>query len=180
MTGLIIALTTTGVIVFLIYNKLVTLRNMVEEAFSTMDVYLKKRWDLIPNLVAIVKNYANFEQEALERVVRARALTYSSMSMNDKLEADKNMADGVLKLVALGESYPNLTANENFIELAKELVKVEDEIAKSRKYYNGCVRVYNTKLQQFPNTLFAEAMGFKTWDMFAAEQNERKSIKVEI
>ena len=180
MYVLIAAILVTVVIVLLIYNKLVMLKNMVEESFSTMDVYLKKRWDLVPNLVATVKEYAMFEREALENVVRARTMNYTNMSKKDKLDADATMSDGVVRLIALGESYPNLTANESFTNLADELIKLEDEIAKSRKYYNACVRMYNTKLEQFPNTLFAGAMGFSKCDMFAAETHERKNVRMEI
>ena len=180
MTAVVAAIIAVSVIVLLIYNYLVNLRNLVKEAFSTMDIYLKKRWDLVPNLVATVRAYATYEQEAFENVVRARTMNYSDMDMKDKLDADKTMADGVAKLVALGESYPNLMASESFSNLAKELTNIENEIAKSRKYYNGCVRLYNTKIEQFPNSLFAGAMGFEKWEMFAAEANERRNVRVDV
>ena len=168
-----------AVIIFLIYNNLVSLRNEIKEAFSAMDIYLKKRWDLAPELVATVKAYVVYEQEAFENVVRARTMNYSDMSMKDKLDADKIMADGVGKLVALGESYPKLMASESFTNLAKELINLENEISKSRKYYNSRVRLYNAKIEQFPNTLFAGAMGFDKCEMFAAQDNVRINVRVD-
>lgn len=180
MTAIVIIIAITGLFVFMVYNKLVQLRTMVEEAFSTMDVYLKKRWDLIPNLVETVKGYSTFEQEALERVIRARSTPYAQLTSNEKLEMSERITSDMKALVALAETYPNLKANENFSMLSTELVKVEDEIAKSRKYFNGCVRLYNTKLQQFPNNLIADSFGFTAWKMFEAELDERKNVKVEI
>ncbi len=180
MTVLIITIAIVGLFIFMTYNKLVQLRTMVEEAFSTMDVCLKKRWDLIPNLVETVKGYATFEQEALENVIRARSTPYSKLTADQKLDMGEKMTKDIGALIALGESYPNLKANENFSMLASQLVNVEDEIAKSRKYFNGCVRYYNTKVQQFPNNLIADTFGFTAWKMFEAELDERKNVKVEI
>ena len=116
------------------YNGLVGSKNIVDEAFSTMDVYLKKRWDLIPNLVETVKGYAKHESETLEKVVALRNGAYNNMSVDEKMEVNKQLSSGISKLIAVAESYPDLKANQNFTDLSKELSKIEEDIANSRKY----------------------------------------------
>ena len=161
------------------YNSFVRLSNQVKEAFSTMDVYLKKRWDLIPNLVETVKGYAKHEKDTLEEVVKLRSGDYDIMSDDEKINANTKITKGISKIMALAESYPNLKASENFSNLAKELTKTEDEIAQSRKYYNAVVRKLNTKIEMFPSNIIASMFNFKTEKMFEADENERKNVKVE-
>lgn len=170
------------IIYFLIaYNKFVKLNNSVKEAFSTMDVYLKKRWNLIPNIVETVKGYAEHEKSTLKEIVGLRNnVDYDNLSSNDKLAKNTEMSKKITKLMALAESYPDLKANENFLSLSAELSSIEDEIAQSRKYYNAVVRDFNNKVEMIPSNIIAKILGYKTKDMFMAEENERKSVKVEL
>lgn len=161
------------------YNSFVKLNNMVKEAFSTMDVYLKKRWDLIPNLVETVKGYMKHESEVLEKIVELRNISYDKMSSSDKIDANKELARGLSKLIAVVENYPELKSSQNFSDLTHQLSQIEDEIAKSRKYYNGVVRNLNTKVEMFPSNIIASMFNFKTEKMFEANENERENIKVD-
>ena len=163
-----------------IYNSFVQLNNKVKEAFSTMDVYLKKRWDLIPNIVETVKGYAKHEKDTLKEVVELRNSTYDKMSDEEKIKTNEQLSSGINKIMALAEAYPDLKANENFKDLSKQLTKVEDDIANSRKYYNGVVRIYNNKVEMFPSNIFAGLFGYKTKAMFEASANERENVKVEL
>ena len=165
--------------IFTTYNGLVGSRNVVDEAFSTMDVYLKKRWDLIPNLVEVVKGYAKHESETLEKVVALRNGAYNNMSVDEKMEVNKQLSSGISRLIAVAESYPDLKANQNFTDLSKELSKIEEDIANSRKYYNGTVRNFNNKVMMFPSNIIANMFGFKKATMFEAVEEERKNVKVE-
>lgn len=165
---------------FALYNSFVKLNNKVKEAFSTMDVYLKKRWDLIPNIVETVKGYAKHEKDTLKEVVELRNSTYDKMSDDEKIKTNEQLSSGISKIMALAEAYPDLKANENFKDLSNQLTKVEDEIANSRKYYNGVVRIYNNKVEMFPNNIFAGLFGYKSKAMFAASANERENVKVEL
>ena len=161
-----------------VYNTLVRLNNNVKEAFSTMDVYLKKRWDLIPNLVETVKGYAKHEENTLKEVVELRNSAYESMSDDEKLKTNQKLSQGITKIMALAEAYPDLKANENFKELIKELSKIEEDIVNSRKYYNGVVRIYNNKVEMFPSNLIASMFGHKAKTMFEALDSERENVKV--
>lgn len=161
------------------YNGLVGSKNIVDEAFSTMDVYLKKRWDLIPNLVETVKGYAKHESETLEKVIALRNGAYNNMSVDEKMEVNKQLSSGISKLIAVAESYPDLKANQNFTDLSKELSKIEEDIANSRKYYNGTVRNFNNKVMMFPGNIVANMFGFKKANMFEAAEEEKKNVKVE-
>src|SRR6056297_439272 len=163
----------------LLYNNLVSLRNRVREAFSTMDAYLIKRYDLIPNLVETVKGYASHERETLEGVIEARSRAMSASTVEEKSQAE-NMISGALKnLFALSEAYPDLKANQNFLALQGDLTKVEEDILNARKYYNAVVRTYNTSIQKFPAVLVASIMGFHDEAMFAAAEEERENVKVQ-
>lgn len=161
------------------YNSLVGLNNKVKEAFSTMDVYLKKRWDLIPNIVETVKGYAKHESDTLAKVVELRNSAYDNMSDNEKIKTNEALSSGINKIMALAESYPDLKASDNFKDLSKQLTLVEDDIANSRKYYNGVVRIYNNKIEMFPSNIFAKMFGFKSKEMFEAAASERENVKVE-
>ena len=165
---------------FALYNSFVKLNNKVKEAFSTMDVYLKKRWDLIPNIVETVKGYAKHEKDTLKEVVELRNSAYDKMSDDEKIKTNEQLSSGISKIMALAEAYPDLKANENFKDLSNQLTKVEDDIANSRKYYNGVVRIYNNKVEMFPSNIFAGLLGYKSKAMFEASANERENVKVEL
>ena len=164
----------------LTYNSLVKLNNTVKEAFSTMDVYLKKRWDLIPNIVETVKEYTKHENSALKEIVELRNGTYDSMSSDEKVDVNNKLSQKINKLIAISEAYPNLKANENFKDLSEQLTKIEDDIANSRKYYNGTVRIFNNKVQMFPSNVVAGILGFKEQKMFEASKNERENVQVKL
>ena len=165
---------------FILYNNFISLDNKVKEAFSTMDVYLKKRWDLIPNLVETVKGYAKYEEETLTRVTKLRNTVYNEMTNDEKIINNEELSSDVSKIMALKESYPELKANENFIDLSNKLTKIEDDIANARKYYNGTVRIYNNKVQMFPNNIFAKLFDYKTKRMFEASLEDKQNIKINL
>lgn len=162
------------------YNGFVKLKNSIEEAFSTMDVYLKKRYDLIPNLVETVKGYASHEKDTLERVIAARNMAASATTMEGRIEGE-NALQGVLKsLFALAEAYPDLKANTNFLELQGELSRMEEEIANARKYYNAVVKTYNTKREMFPSSIIAGMFHFGRKPLFeVGSDQERENVKVQ-
>ena len=164
----------------LTYNSFVKLKNQVKEAFSTMDVYLKKRWDLIPNLIEVVKGYAKHEKNTLEEVTKLRSKSYESMSTKEKINTNEAIVTELSKIIALKEAYPELKSNENFLDLQKELKQVENEIEKSRKYYNGAVRLYNNKVEMFPSKIIANILGYTTEKMFEIDDSERKNIKIKL
>lgn len=166
--------------IFILYNSLVKLENKVNEAFSTMDVYLKKRWDLIPNIVKVVKSYAKHEKETLKEVIELRNSSYDELSNDEKINTNKVLDNGINKIIALAENYPDLKANENFKDLTNQLIKIEDEIANSRKFYNGVVRIFNNKVEMFPNNIFTKFLGYKSKVMFKANEEERKNIKISL
>ena len=163
-----------------IYNKLIKLRHNVEEAFSTMDVYLKKRWDLVPNLVEIVKGYAKHEKDVIQKVTELRANAYQNMSITNKINTNNELDKDISKIMAISEQYPDLKANQNFLELSKELSQIEEDIANSRKYYNGSVRIFNTNILIFPNNIIANIFGFKEAKMFGIKDEEKDNVKVEL
>lgn len=168
-------------IYFLItYNKLINLKNRVEEAFSTMDVYLKKRWDLIPNLIETVKGYAKHEKDTLNEIVSLRNKSYDNMTNSDKLLANNKVTKDISRLMLLAESYPDLKANQNFIDLSKQLTALEEDIANSRKYYNGTIRLMNNMVEMFPSNIVAKILGYKQLKMFEAKQEEKENIKVNL
>ena len=165
---------------FILYNSFVNLNNKIKEAFSTMDVYLKKRWDLIPNLVETVKGYAKHEKDTLKEVIELRSGTYDNMSSDEKIKKNEMLASKINRIMVLAEAYPELKASENFKNLSNELSKVEEDIANSRKYYNGVVRIYNNKVEMFPSNLFAKLFGYKSKNMFEATTEERVNVKVKL
>ena len=175
-----------GVVVLIIlyvlitYNSFVKLRNRVKEAFSTMDVYLKKRWDLIPNIVETVKGYAKYEKDTFKEIVELRNSSYDSMSDDDKVDTNNKITQSLSKIMALAEAYPDLKANENFKELQTELSKVEEDIANARKYYNGSIRIYNNKVQMIPSNIVAMIFGFKQEKMFEIDVKEKENVKIEL
>lgn len=177
----IIAVIAIGAIwVISAYNGFIRLRNMVEEAFATMDVYLKKRYDLIPNLVETVKGYAAHEKTTLENVVKARNMAAGAQTIEDKIQGE-NMLTGTLRsLFAIAEAYPDLKANQNFLDLQSQLQRIEDEIANSRKYYNAIVKEFNTKTESFPSNIIAGIFNFTRKTMFEVnDEAEREAVKVQ-
>jgi LemA protein len=185
MIGLIILGVIIAIIawVVLIYNGLIRLKNRVDEAWSDIAVQLKRRYDLIPNLVSTVKGYAKHESETLQKVTEARTAAMSAQESGDaKTQAQaENMLSSTLKSIfALSENYPDLKANQNFLELQKELTDTEDKIQASRRFYNGNVRDFNTKIELFPNNLIAGTLKFSARDFFEIEDEvEKENVKVE-
>lgn len=180
--GAVIVLGAVGIVAWWIstYNKFVKMKNDVEEAYSTMDVYMKKRYDLIPNLVETVKGYAKHEKEALESVMKARYSCMSANTQEEKAQSENWLAGTLKTLFSVAENYPDLKANANYISMMNSLQTIEAEIASSRKYYNGAVKVYNTKREVFPANIVARHYNFEKKVLFEIENvEERKSPKVE-
>ena len=178
MSTPIIALFVAAFVIILIaagYNQLVTLRNKVNEAYSTMDVYLKKRFDLVPELVAVVRGYAVHESATLENITKSR-----TNGMDDHFKGENQIASALGKIMVVAEAYPELKANKNFLDLQKELSKIEEDIAASRRYYNGSVREYNNSCQTVPSNIIAMLFHFTAKPMFEASDEERKIANYEI
>ncbi|MBT5808026.1 LemA family protein [Candidatus Uhrbacteria bacterium] len=168
------------IVVWLIltYNGLIKFRNRTDESWSDIEVQLKRRYDLIPNIVAAVKGYAKHEEGVFTKVTEARSAAMGATSMKDHAKTE-NMLTGALKsLFAVSEDYPQLQASENFLNLQHELTDAEDKIAASRRFYNGNVRNFNTKLQVFPTNLFVGMFGFKARDFFDAPDVELEKPEV--
>ena len=162
-----------------VYNGLIRLRNRTDEAWSDIDVQLKRRYDLIPNLIETVKGYAKHERELFENVTQARTRAMGAKGVDEKGKAE-NMLSGTLKtLFAVAENYPDLKANENFLKLQEELADTENKIQAARRFYNGNVRDFNTKIQIFPNNLIAGMLGFKKYDFFEIDEGEKEPVKVQ-
>ena len=163
-----------------IYNGLIKAKNNCEESYSTMDVYLKKRYDLIPNLVDIVKGYAQHETDTLQEVTKMRVNAQKG-DLDTAINSEVKIGDALQSLLVVVEKYPDLKANTNFLDLQERLSKMEEEIAFSRRYYNGSVREYNNKCQMFPFNLIAGMFGFKALPMFQVEsEQERKVVDVKL
>lgn len=161
-----------------LYNGLVTLKNQIAEAWSQIDVQLKRRADLIPNLIETVKGYAKHEKTVFAEVTKARSMLMAAKSPS-KLAAASDVLSGALgRLLAIAENYPQLKANEGFVQLQKELSDTEDKVAYARQYYNSTVMEYNVKIGVFPNSLLAASLGFGPQEFFQASETERKSVKV--
>ncbi len=162
------------------YNNFIRMKNNIEEAFATIDVYLKKRFDLIPNLVETVKGYASHEKETLEKVTAARTSVANSSTTEERLQ-NENILTGTLRsLFAVSEAYPDLKANTNFLDLQAQLNQVETDIANARKFYNANVKLFNTKLQTFPTNLIARKFKFEKQPMFeVGNEQERENVKVQ-
>ena len=161
------------------YNSLVGLRNRVKNSYSQIDVQLKRRNDLIPNLVETVKGYASHEKGVLEEVTKARASVMSASSVEEISAADNQLTGALKSLFAVAESYPDLKANSNFQQLQKELSDTEDKIAYSRQFYNDIVLKFNNSCQQFPSNLIAGLFGFKEEEFFKAPETEKAVPQVE-
>ncbi len=161
------------------YNGLVTLRNKIEAAWAQIDVQLKRRYDLIPNLVETVKGYATHERETLEKVIQARNMAQSATGAAEQAQAE-NMLTGALKsLFAVSEAYPDLKANQGFLDLQEELTSTEDRISYARQFFNDIVYKYNTKIQVFPTVIIANMFNFDEREYFEAEGEERGNVEVQ-
>ena len=181
-------LTTTNIIIgalilfviflWLTYNTLITLRERIKEALSHIDVQLKRRAELIPNLVETVRGYTKHEKDLLENVTKARTSLMSAKSNDEKAEANNQITQALKSIFAVAENYPTLKANENFLKLQEELSDTENKIAYSRQFYNSNVLDYNTKIQTFPSSIIAGMFKFNPSEFFGATEEERKSVKV--
>lgn len=158
------------------YNRLVNLRNRFKNAFAQIDVQLKRRYDLIPNLVETVKGYASHERETLDAVVRARNAALNAQGTAQVAAAENALSGALRGLFALAEAYPDLKANVNFQQLQTELSDIENKIAAARRFFNNSVQEFNTGIEQFPAALFARSMGFAHREFFDVGEEERKTI----
>lgn len=175
LLGIIIVL---GLFVWSSYNSLISAKVKVQEGFSAIDVQLKRRTDLIPNLVETVKGYAKHEKDVLENITKARSSLMSAKGVEDKAKANNQLTETVKSLFAVSENYPQLKANENFLALQEELSDTENKIAYARQFYNSVVMDYNTKLLVFPTVIFAQMMHFTPSEFFAATEEEKKPVAV--
>ncbi|MEY4723402.1 MAG: hypothetical protein RLZZ324_915 [Candidatus Parcubacteria bacterium] len=173
-----------GVVVLLVlwlvgvYNGLITLKNRVDEAWSDIDVQLKRRYDLIPNLVETVKGYATHEAGTLQKIVEARAAAMNAGTTAEKAAAENALTGTLKSLFALSENYPDLKASQNFLQMQDDLKDAEDKIQASRRFYNANVRDFNTKVMMFPTNVVAAQMQFKKYEFFEAAEGERQNVAV--
>lgn len=188
-TGAIIGIVLAAVVVLLAVilvcwgisarNNFVRLKNGCEEAFSTIDIYLKKRYDLIPNLVETVKGYAKHESETLEKVVAARNRAASASTTAEKIEADANVSNAIKSINMVAERYPELKANANFMDLSNQLKSIETQLADQRRYYNGRVKAFNTDKDIFPKSVIASMMHLEKMPYFELDSaEERQNVKI--
>ena len=186
MSGILIGVI-IGVVVLIVvlsiigtYNSMIKARNNVEEAFSNIDVYLKKRYDLIPNLVNTVKGYAKHENETFNQITTLRGEAVNTHNMNQAVETNNKISASLRNMLALAENYPNLKADKNFLSLQNSLSEIESQISSVRTSYNNFATVYNTKLETFPNNIVATMFKFKKSSLFVvADPKERENVKVE-
>ncbi len=162
-----------------VYNGFIKLKNRVQEAWSDIEVQLKRRYDLIPNLIEAVKGYAAHERELLEKVTAARTAAMTSGTMGEKARAENMLSQTLKSLFAVAENYPQLKASENFSQLQDELADTENKIQAARRFYNGQVRDFNTRMQVFPNNLLAGGFGFTAREFFDAEAEAEQPVKVQ-
>lgn len=161
-----------------IFNRLVILRNRCRNAWHQIDVQLKRRYDLIPNLIETVKGYASHERELFEKVTEARAKAIQAQGVKEQAEAENFLSSTLKTLFAVAENYPELKANQNFMMLQEELAGTESKIAYARQFYNDCVMTYDNALQVFPSNIFASIFGFQPAEYFEIEEGEKEAVKV--
>lgn len=179
MVWALVIILVIGVIIVGLFNSLSRQRVVVNEATADIETFLKQRYDMIPNLVEIVKGYASHEQETFKQVTEMRTKAMSAGSFEEKAKLEDELSKGISKIFAVAEAYPELKANQNFIELQNTLKSLEDDIQKSRRFYNGTVRDFNTKIAVFPNNLVANVLGFKALPFFEATEEEKQNVKIE-
>jgi len=175
---LLVAVGAIVVWLILVFNSLIRLKNRSQEAFSDIDVQLKRRHDLIPNLVETVKGYAKHEKELFEKVTQARANAVNAKGVAEKGQAENMLSQTLKSIFAVAENYPDLKASQNFLKLQDELSDTENKIQAARRFYNGNARDFNIKIEVFPNNLVAGVLGFKKFEFFQAETKERKNVEV--
>ena len=161
-----------------VYNKLINARNKVQNQFSQVDIQLKRRADLIPNLVETVKGYAKHEEGTFKAVIEARNKAVNAGTVNEKIEANNELTGALNKLFALAEAYPELKANENFLSLQNDLKDTEDKITYARQFYNDSAMGFNNLVEMFPSNIIAGMFGFKKFDYFKADEKEKEAPKV--
>lgn len=177
-TIIIIAVAVIILWIIAIFNGLIRLKNRTDEAWSDIDVQLKRRHDLIPNLIATVKGYAAHEKQAFESVTNARTKAISAQGIEEKAKAENALSNTLKTLFAVAEAYPDLKANANFLELQRELSDTENKIQAARRFYNGNVRDINIKIETFPSRIIAGMLGFKKREFFAADEEEKEVPEV--
>ncbi len=176
---LLIALVVVVLWVIVLFNGLVRLKNRVSEAWSDIDVQLKRRYDLIPNLMETVKGYMKHEEGVLTKVTEARNMAMSATGTEAKGKAENALSETLKNLFAVAENYPDLKASQNFLQLQDEISDTENKIQASRRFYNGNVRDFNTKIQVFPNNMIANTLGFKAFEFFEIDnEKERENVQV--
>jgi LemA protein len=175
--GVIILL--LGIYLWVTYNSLIVLRERIKEALSTIDVQLKRRTDLIPNLVETVKGYAKHEKQVFEEVTKARSDLMKAGTLHEKAEANNMLEKALKSIFAVAEDYPDLKASQNFLNLQEELTDTENKISYSRQFYNSNVLAYNSSIKSFPAMLFASQFGFKESEFFETEEEQKKEVKVQ-
>ncbi len=185
VVGIVVGAVCGALVLILIFwaigarNGFVRMRNANEEAFATIDVYLKKRYDLIPNLVETVKGYAKHESETLQNVIAARNNAASANTTAEKIEADANLTNAIRSFNIVAERYPDLKANANFLDLSAQLKAIETQLAEQRRYYNALVKKYNTARDIFPKSIIASCMHLEKAPYFALDsEEERQNVKV--
>jgi LemA protein len=162
-----------GVVGVQSFNALVSLKNQVERAWANIDVILKQRFDEIPQLVQVIEQFAQYERGTIEKVVEARTRYSSSRSINDKIKASGELSVALRGVLAIGEAYPELTSNKNFVQLQTRISELENSIADRRESYNDAVTNYNTRIHQFPDMMFAGPMGYREMDQFHVSSSEK-------
>jgi len=179
-TPIILIVVAVLLVIYLVstYNGLIVLKTRIQEALSGIDVQLKRRTDLIPNLVEAVKGYAKHEKSVFENVTKARSSLMSAGSLQEKADANNQLTTALKSLFAVAEAYPDLKASTNFQDLQRQLEDTEDKVAYSRQFYNSNVLDFNTKVQVFPSNIIAGMLGFKVEGFFAATEEERKKVEV--
>ncbi len=178
--GMILGIGTVVIIaiLILIYNSLIRLRNQVDNSWAQIDVQLKRRSNLIPNLVEAVKGYMKHEKSTLENVTKARTSMMNATGVKESADASNMLSDALKSLFAVSENYPDLKASQNFIQLQEEISGTENKIAYARQHYNDMVMVFNTKIQTIPNNIIAGTFNFKEKELFEANEEEKKNVKV--
>jgi LemA protein len=179
LVAIVVVIALIAIVAVSLYNKFVRLRNRSQNAWAQVDVQLKRRYDLIPNLVESVKGYATHEREVFERVTEARSMGIAAQSVPDQARAENMLTSALKQLFAVAENYPQLRATENFQELQQELSKTESQIAVARQIYNDTVMLYNNGIQTFPGVLVAGMFGFRPREFFEVEEASREAVHVD-
>lgn len=182
LAGLVIFLVGTGLVVYvvIIYNGLVRLRNDIDKAWANIDVLLKQRHDELPNLVATVKGYMQYEQQTLERITQARTAYMQAATVGQKAQADLLVTGALRGLFAVAENYPDLKANTNFLQLQKRISELEDMIADRREFFNDDVNTYNVRIQQLPDVVIASMMKLPHREMFKVSDEDRRQVEIDL